>query len=404
MTHRLPLVLTPFVVATVVGLIALWPDEASPRDPVSVGAPDDLIDAEVIDLRRGVCAETPPEAGLQCTRPVVRPLEGPDEGERVELLEQPEGPGSPRLEEGETVVLSYEADAEVTFRYTFSDRERRTPLYILAALFAVAVVALGRWQGLRALLALAFTLAVLIIFVLPAMLEGASPLLVALVGASTIALVGLYVAHGPGTRTTVAVIGTLTSLALVGVLGAVFVAAARFSGLASEEASYLQIAAGQVDLEGLLLGGVVIGALGVLDDVTVTQVSAVWELRKANPEYAFDRLYRAGLQVGRDHITSTVNTLVLAYAGASLPLFLLFTETDQHLVDVLNGEVVAVEVVRTLVGSLGLVASVPITTALAALAARRGRAATEPTPSPGRRRRSYRSRQEERFWRGTGVS
>jgi uncharacterized membrane protein len=164
--------------------------------------------------------------------------------------------------------------------------------------------------------------------------------------------------------TTVALLGTLAALALTALLGWAFFAASEFTGL-SEEASYLRLVTDVVDVRGLLLGGVVIGALGALDDMTVTQASAVWELRRADPAMTRRDLYRSALRIGRDHVGSTVNTLLLAYAGASLPLMLLFVLSDQSLGTVANSEVVAVEIVRTLVGSIGLVAAVPATTWLA---------------------------------------
>jgi uncharacterized membrane protein len=190
---------------------------------------------------------------------------------------------------------------------------------------------------------------------------------VSVVGAAVIMFVTLYLAHGLNVRTTTAVLGTLGALVLTGVLAWAFVEASHLTGLSSEEAGFLQAAAGQVNLEGLLLGGIVIGSLGVLDDVTVTQASAVWELYHANPSMGFRALFSAGLRIGRDHIASTVNTLVLAYAGASLPLLVLFTLSNRDLSEVLTGELVAQEIVRTLVGSIGLVAAVPLTTALGAL-------------------------------------
>ena len=168
-------------------------------------------------------------------------------------------------------------------------------------------------------------------------------------------------------RTTVALLGTFASLAITGILGAVFIGATRLTGLSGEEVGFLRAFSGTLDFKGLLLAGIIIGALGVLDDVTVTQVSAVWELNASNPEMPVHGLYSAAIRIGRDHIASTVNTLVLAYAGASLPLLLLFTQAGQPLSNVLTGETVAIEVVRTLVGSIGLVASVPVTTALAVL-------------------------------------
>ncbi|MGI8759423.1 MAG: YibE/F family protein [Acidimicrobiales bacterium] len=394
--------LAPFLIATVAGLVVLWPAAEVVDLAPELGAPAELFDARVVSVTRGPCSGAPADAGIRCSLPTVRLLEGPDRDRVIELQEQSEVGGAARLDTGDNVVLGYFPEAEEPFQYSFADRERRVPLAVLAGIFVVAVVGLGRWQGLRSLLGLAASLAVLTTFVLPAILGGSSPLAVALVGSAVIAVLALYLAHGVNAWTTTALLGTLVSLALVGVLGSVFVDAAQFSGLADEEATFLQVTAGQIDLRGLLLGGIVIGALGVLDDVTVTQVSAVWELHGANPGFRRWDLYRSALRIGRDHIASTVNTLVLAYAGASLPLFLLFTQARQGLGDVINGESVAVEVVRALAGSIGLVASVPLTTALAVMvisAERAGPASPDrPVEATSGDPRRFRSRREERFW------
>lgn len=389
--------LAPFLLATVLGLVVLWPDEVRAELPDELGAPEDLFDARVVDVERRACAGTQDTASVECATPTVRLLEGPDEGEERTLLEQPVGPGLLDVEDGDTVVLSYVPDVEEEFRYAIADRARRGPLVVLAVAFAAAVVVLGRWRGVRALVAMGVSLGVVVLFVLPALLEGSSPLAVSLTGAAIIGLLAIYLTHGVSPASTTALLGTLASLALVGGLATVFVELADFTGLASEESTFLTITAGQVDLRGLLLGGIVIGTLGVLDDVTVTQVSAVEELRRANPEYGRLDLYRSAVRVGRDHIASAVNTLVLAYVGASLPLLLVFTQAGQDLGDVLNGEAVAVEVVRTLTGSIGLVASVPLTTALAATVVSWGR---RPGPDPGTEGdpRRHLSRRERQFW------
>jgi uncharacterized membrane protein len=243
---------------------------------------------------------------------------------------------------------------------------------------------------------------VLIRFVLPAILAGGDPLTVAIVGGAAIMFVALYLAHGINAATTTAVLGTLASLLLTGLLALLFVEISIFTGVGSEEAAFLQISQQQVNLEGLLLASIIIGTLGVLDDVTVTQASAVWELRRANPAYRLGDLYRAGIRIGRDHIASTVNTLILAYAGASLPLLILFTVSGRDLSQVLNTEIVAEEIVRTLVGSIGLVASVPITTGLAAFVVTRT-GELDRTPKPSKRKEedddSFRLPKAEREWR-----
>lgn len=200
---------------------------------------------------------------------------------------------------------------------------------------------------------------------LPSLLDGHPPVLVAVVAASVIAFIALYLAHGVSLSTSVALLGTFASLALTALLSWWFVAAANLTGFVDDSAFFLSVLGGEIDLRGILLAGFVIGALGVLDDVTVTQVSAVEELRQARPDADDRAIFRAALNIGRDHISSTVNTLFLAYAGAALPLLLLFTEAHQSISTIAGREIVATEIIRSLVGSIGLVSAVPITTWLA---------------------------------------
>ena len=268
--------------------------------------------------------------------------------------------------EADTLEILSAAPPDVAIAYQFSgDFQRRPLLWWTAALFAASVIAVGAWRGLAALGGLVASLGVLLLFVLPAILGGQSPLLVAIVGSSAIAFVALYIAHGFRRMTNVAVIGMVSALILTAVLSAVAVALAQFSGFASEESTLLTFFEG-IDVRGLLLAGIVLGTAGALDDVTVTQASAVWQLRAADPSQSAPALYRRAMSIGRDHIASTVNTLLLAYAGAALPLLVLFILSEQSLGAISNSEVVAVEIIRTLVGSIGLVAAVPITTWLAA--------------------------------------
>lgn len=273
---------------------------------------------------------------------------------------------SRQLHQGAKVVAAYEPSAPKDLQYSVADVNRRFPMGLLADIFALAVVVLGRLRGVMALAALAISFMVLNFFILPAILQGSNPLLVAVIGSSAILLIALYMCHGLSARTSVAVLGTLVSLLLIGILGSQFIGWAALTGNTDDSTGLIHGLYPSIDMSGLLLAGVIIGSLGVLDDVTVTQTSAVWELHEANPTMGWRGLYRAGIRIGRDHIASVVNTLVLAYAGAALPL-LLFSIAQSGVGTVANSELVAEEIVRTLVGSIGLVASVPVTTALAAL-------------------------------------
>jgi uncharacterized membrane protein len=350
---------------TLVALIVLWPSgDTGTANLQGLGFVRDVVEARVVAARAGPCQGTTPEEEVICTQVTYEVLEGRDSGRMVsqELV----GATTEGLEPGDQVLLAFDPRAQERFQYRFVDRERRGVLLWLTVLFAAAVILLGRLRGIAALAGLGASLAVLVLFVIPAILEGQSPVLVSVVGAAAIAFLALYLAHGFTTLTTVALLGTLASLALTVALSQLFVGLADLTGFASEEATVVRVGAAQVDLAGLLLGGVVIGALGAIDDMTVTQASAVWELRAVNPEMPRPGLFRSGLRIGRDHVASTVNTLALAYAGASMPLLILFALSEQSLSVVANSEVVATEIVRTLIGSIGLVAAVPVTTWLAA--------------------------------------
>ena len=287
-----------------------------------------------------------------------------------------------RFKPGDEVYLSSAPSptAGQPDEYYVIDRVRTTPLLILAGGFALLILLMSRWKGLRSLIGMAFTFFVLVEFLMPRILDGDNPVLVSLIAAFLIFGVTLFLVHGIGRMTVAAVSGTTMSLVLTAILAVLFVTLTQLTGLGSEEAGYLQapIGGGTIDPRGLLLGGIIIGALGVLDDVTVSQSSTVFELRKANPAYTMQRLFTSGINVGRDHIATTVNTLVLAYVGAALPLLLLFTRTDQPFMLILNREEVTEEIVRTLVGTIGLVTAVPFTTFVASwLAVRTSPAAIE---------------------------
>jgi uncharacterized membrane protein len=372
----------PMLAATVLGLVVLWPADANPPTPDFMGGPAKLADGRVVRIDQRPCGASGDLAVLcQVAGVTLTSGAGPETGRVVEV-EVGQGADSPVLHTGDKIVVGRagSGQGDDAGGWYFSDYQRRGPLLALAVFFAAAVVIFARWRGLFALAGLAISFAILVRFILPAILIGKNPVAVAVVGSAAIMFAALYLAHGINARTTTAVLGTVGALFLTGVLAWIFVAGTHLTGMASEESGLLAASLSGVSLKGLLLGGIVIGSLGVLDDVTVTQASAVWELHQANPAYGFSRLYAAGLRIGRDHIASTVNTLVMAYAGASLPLLVLFTLSSRPLGDVLTSEIVAQEIVRTLVGSIGLVSAVPITTALAAFVADRS-VHREPVPA-----------------------
>ncbi|MEU2748720.1 YibE/F family protein [Streptomyces collinus] len=388
-------VLIPFAAAVLVGLVVLWPGGAPAHERTGVGFDRQTQDATVTKVVEVSCKEAgasgvPPTGDTStaegssavqqeqgtCKRATIRVDSGDDKGRTFTEIVQPDQ--SRQLHEGQKVVVAYEPSAPKDLQYSVTDVNRRVPMALLAGIFAVAVVVVGRLRGVMALVALAISFMVLNFFILPAILQGSNPLVVAVVGASAIMLIALYLCHGLSARTSVAVLGTLISLLLIGVLGSVFIDWAALTGNTDDNTGLIHGLYPTIDMSGLLLAGIIIGSLGVLDDVTVTQTSAVWELHEANPSMGWRGLYRAGIRIGRDHIASVVNTLVLAYAGAALPLLLLFSIAQSSVGTVANSELVAEEIVRTLVGSIGLVASVPVTTALAALVVSADRPGTEP--------------------------
>ncbi|GGZ16759.1 membrane protein [Streptomyces inusitatus] len=388
-------VLIPFATAVVVGLLVLWPGSAPGHERTGVGFDRQTEEAAVtrvdkVDCKEVNAAQVPPTGDTstpqgreavkarqgECGKAEIKVTTGKNAGRVFTEIVQPDA--SRQLKQGQDVVVAFAPDAPRELQYAVIDVDRTLPMALLAGIFALSVVLVGRMRGVMALVALIASFAVLTLFILPAILEGSNPLIVAVVGSSAIMLIALYTCHGLTARTSVAVLGTLVSLMLIGLLGSVFIGWAVLSGNTDDNTGLIHGLYPNIDMSGLLLASVIIGSLGVLDDVTVTQTSAVWELRQADPDMGPKELYRAGIRIGRDHIASVVNTLVLAYAGAALPLLLLFSIAQSSVGTVANSEVVAAEIVRTLVGSIGLVASVPVTTALAALVVSADRPAGAP--------------------------
>ena len=366
--------LVPAGIATLIAMIMLWPG--------SIATPDENVGYQggvrafgtVIAVNEVACPAAikntaqPADWVQRCGSATVEITDGPGKGQNV-TVDLVHGPAAAQLFVNDDLVLQYVPDTVSEGRpYAVLDHQRSTPMIWMLALAAAAIVAFGRWRGIRSLAGLAVSFAVLLLFVIPAILQGSSPLLIAVVGSSAIMFAALYLTHGVNVHTSVAVAGTLVSLVITGTLGVVFTSAMRLTGVASEDSSYLSATQGGLDLRGLLLAGIVIGALGVLDDVTVTQATTVAEL-SADRRASRLQLYRAASRVGRAHVASAVNTIVLAYAGASLPLFLVIAAATRPVAELITSEFIAQEVLRSAVGTMGLVASVPITTALAVLVA-----------------------------------
>jgi uncharacterized membrane protein len=355
--------------ATAAAMAVLWPGDVQPRLDEGLVAESERAEVERIEEFRCQTVQA-----TRCRNVRVRLRTGPDEGRRFVLRLGVGGP-DPELDVGdevrvtEGIVPPGSPGTTPGVGYTLSDFERRGPMLFLVGVFALLVVVFGRLRGALSLAGLAASLGIVLVFVVPAILDGTSPLAVALVGSMAIMLATIALAHGTGPKSLAAMLGTAISLSLTVLLALAFGELTHLTGLSSEEAFILQSGDAGLSLEGLVLAGIVIGALGVLDDVTVSQSSTVLALRRANPALGFRPLSGLAMRVGRDHVSATVNTLVLAYVGASLPILLVFSSGELPFFEAVNLELVAKEIVATLVGSIGLIAAVPITTAMAALLA-----------------------------------
>ncbi|HSA99123.1 MAG TPA: YibE/F family protein [Anaerolineales bacterium] len=276
------------------------------------------------------------------------------------------------LQTGEDILVTVGSRPDGVLTVYFADFVRSNSLLWLTAIFVAIILTISRWKGLRSLLSLAFSLLVIIGYIIPHILAGEDPLWVSIVGSVILLGVTLYLTYGWNLKTHAAVVSMIFVLLITGMLAGLFVLFARLTGSGDENALFLiQMLNAQINLRGLLLGGMIIGALGVLDDLVTTQASAVFELHHANEALGFRGLFRSAMRIGQDHVAATVNTLVLAYAGASLPMLLMFSLGRGNYGFLVNFEFIAEEIVRTLVGSLGLVTAVPLTTAIAILFALR---------------------------------
>ena len=390
-------------VAVAVGMVVLWPSDSEHPIPTQFrsadGGPITTVDGEIVDQFHANClnsvagsvletADIPvnPVPGGPCILNAVRFTSGDVAGQYTVLeiptnraqagsgpdtvapaagtLDDPQA-GQPTLNVGDDIRLATVPGPDGSSRYSFFDFQRGPAIIFWAVLFIAAIVLVAAWRGFRSIIGLAIAFGILTVFTLPAILDGSSPVAVAVVSSAVILFVVLYLAHGVSLRTSSALLGTLTSLLLAGFLSWLAIRTMNLTGLSGDQTTNLQVYQGNISVSGLLLAGFIIGTLGVLNDVTITQASAAFELAAAG-EPSRLATFRAAMRVGRDHIASTVYTLVFAYAGSALPLMLLFSVAQQPLGGLLTTDVVAVELARSFVGGIAIALSVPLTTAIAA--------------------------------------
>lgn len=274
------------------------------------------------------------------------------------------------MEVGDQIMITVSSLPDGSLSAHFTDHFRGRSLLILFATFVIFSIVISGWKGVRSIIGIGLSLVVIIVIILPGIQQGRDPLITSVLGSFFFVSYSLYIIYGWNVKTHAAVIGSLLALIITGVLAMFFVGQTQLTGYGNENMFYItQMTQNTLNVRHLLLAGIMIGTLGVLDDLVISQASAVFELYRNNPKQSFRKLYTSAMNIGKDHIAATVNTLVLAYAGAALPMLLLFTLRSVDFVLAINLEFIAEEIVRTLVGSLGLFASVPITTALAALIA-----------------------------------
>ncbi|MBC8331832.1 MAG: YibE/F family protein [Anaerolineae bacterium] len=349
--------------------LAADPDNAAAGNRIGFGS--DAVRAEIVAIvEEGTVQVGNVEQEYQLLR--VELLEGDWAGTQLEVdygkrQTRPEGLN---LDVGDRVIVSVGKNLDGYISAYFMDFVRTRPIAVLFATFVLFSVLISGWKGVRGLMGMAVSLGVIVFYIIPQILRGHDPLWVSVSGAFFLLAVTLYLVYGWTLKTHAAVLGTLLSLVITALLAGFFVDLTRLTGFGNEDALFLvQQADVQLNLRGLVLGGMLIGALGVLDDLVITQASVVFELHGLDSGLKLRELYQRAMRVGQDHVAATVNTLVLAYAGAALPMFLLFSLSGENFGFLLNLEYVAEEVVRTLVGSLGLFAAVPLTTLLSCLIA-----------------------------------
>ncbi|WP_427008295.1 YibE/F family protein [Pseudarthrobacter sp. H2] len=398
-------VLAPLTLLTLAAMILMWPsgnkDGITLANPYA-GAPGATFASGKIQrvvqesCTQGANQDTQVQRGSECVFAFTEPDKG---GSPVKVIINPDVAKSHGVKAGDNI--SYldltaspgAAASQTTPLYIFVDFVRTVPILLLAILYSVVVIAVARWRGLRALIGLVGAFAVLAGFMLPGLVEGKPPLLLALVGSTVIMIGMLYFAHGFSARTSTALLGTMFGLGITALLAAWTTDAANLWGAASSEAATLSNISGNISISGIILCGLIISGLGVLNDVTIAQSSSVWELYELAPETSARKLFASAMRIGRDHIASTVYTIAFAYAGAALPIMIMVMLYDRPLGEALTSAEMSEEVVRTLVGSVGLVLGIPVTTLIAVLVVKATgtRGSVQPATSNGPNRARHTS-------------
>ncbi|MCQ9353494.1 YibE/F family protein [Corynebacterium sp. 153RC1] len=390
--------------ATVVGTFLLWPrgePNVSPNFAQTFSLGQEQVQGEVVAVTPGACnsdaagstfstsPKVSPGAGTECTWNIVEIAP-----ETRTLIINHSQPGEPDLQVGDSIKMLVGSAEDGSTRYAFADYERTSVLLMWGALIAAALVVFALWRGVRALIGLTVTLAIVAVFVLPAIVRGTSPLAIAIVGGALILTVAVPLVHGLTWKAWSALGGTLMALGVAAVLAHLAIDSTHLRGLADEDNLQLLLYLPDVSITGLMLCGFIIGALGVMNDVTIAQASTVAELAERDPHATPTELFRGAMSVGRDHISSMVYTLVLTYTGASLPMLLLLSIADRPLGQTLTSDIMATELLRSGIGALALTLAVPLATALAAFTVpeRTSRTDAPSAPHPKTARGRHRSR------------
>jgi len=368
MKKILILIFSPVLFRAFIGPV-LSADQARSSAKTGADIKEEVLEGRVVDI-----VNVEEKAGAyQDLQILVK--KGSLKGEKitVEVGGVAEKVGEPRYKEGDsvTVVRTRRASGEAAFY--IRDFLRRKPLLWLFVIFIIVTVVVARFRGFTSLLGMAFSFLIIFKFILPRILAGWDPLFTVVLSSLILIPITFYLSHGFNKKATTAIFSTFFVLVLIGFLARIFTSSAHLTGFSSEEAAFLQVL-GKTDINfrGLVLAGIMVGVLGILDDVTVAQTALVKELREENPRAPKKVIFNRALSVGKDHIASMVNTLILVYAGASMPLLLLFVSSSESFSQIINNEALAEEIVRTLVGSIGLIFAVPLTTYIAVHVYKRG--------------------------------